>query len=99
MTYRLPGPDFGGLKSFDFQLVSDETGTPMLLSDEVIALYLAYRAKCHLERAEARNFEGWLNSTDEAGLPAAREATEGLPEEPAMDLSVEATDEAALLGT
>ena len=66
MNYRLPGPDFGGLKSFAFQLVADEQGSPMILSNEVIELYLGYCVERRKERADILNFSSWLNSDREA---------------------------------
>lgn len=62
MSYRLPGPDFGGLNSFSFQLVSDASGRHLLLANEIIELYLGYCAHCHLERREPQNFSAWLHA-------------------------------------
>lgn len=70
MNYRLPGPDFGGFKSFAFQLVADEKGLPLILSNEVIELYLGYCAQCRIDRHEPAQFTAWLNSERDTALYA-----------------------------
>lgn len=67
MNTRLPGPDFGGFRSFHFQLVGDENGRPLLLSNEILELYLGYCARCHLERSEPQSFHGWIQDMPHVG--------------------------------
>lgn len=83
MTYRLPGPDFGGFTSFEFQLVADEKGAPLILSNEVIELYLAYCVQCKTESKEASNFSGWLSVDSDPALYASEEAAAASADEDA----------------
>lgn len=60
----LPQIDAGGFKSFPFQLALDEHGAPMIISDDIIRMYLGYCMRCKLERSEPENFHGWLHTAD-----------------------------------
>lgn len=61
---ELPTIEVGGFKEFPFQLARDEDGAPMIISDDIIKMYLGYCMRCKLERAEPQNFHGWLHTTD-----------------------------------
>lgn len=80
--YGLPGPDMGGLKSFPYRLAADEKGAPMIVSDDVIRMYLGYCVQCKIEQSTPKDFHRWLYSTD------AEEST------PALEATVEADSQA-----
>lgn len=73
MRYPLPGPDFGGFRSFGYQLVADDEGRPLLLSNDIVALYLGYCAQCKLQYEEPVSFGMWLG---------ADQASDAAPPEP-----------------
>lgn len=73
---RLPELDAGGFKSFPFRLALDEQGTPMIISDDIVRMYLGYCMRCKLERSEPENFHGWLYAADSALLPDTESAPE-----------------------
>lgn len=60
----LPQIDAGGFKSFPFQLARDENGAAMIISDDIIRMYLGYCMRCKLEQSEPENFHGWLHTAD-----------------------------------
>lgn len=77
MRYPLPGPDFGGFRSFSYQLVADSHGRPLLLSNEIVAMYLGYCAVCKLQSENPVSFATWLgadHASDEAPPPDRRDA-------------------------
>lgn len=67
--YGLPGPDAGGLKSFPYRLAVDENGMSMIVSNDVIRMYLGYCMQCKVESSEPKDFHRWLHSTDAEGSP------------------------------
>lgn len=64
MRYPLPGPDFGGLKSFAFQLVKDSGGEFLLLHNDIVKMYLGYCAMCRLQRANPEPFDAWIQGKE-----------------------------------
>ncbi len=61
-----------GWKGFDFALMRSETGKPVLVSNDVIRLYMSYVAAQRHQNEETLSFGDWIvagDAQDSAGVP------------------------------
>ena len=64
MTPSLPELSAGGFTSFNYQLMRDSRGRPVLMSQDVVQLYLAYVAIARQRKEEPQSFSDWVSSAD-----------------------------------